>query len=110
MTGIEIKNSSASILKNNISNNQYFGVHLKSSRGLLCKPMLKFNTINENTEGGVLVEGSLNFACIWNNEFSFNNKYGIKVINRACPHIFMNKINKTLGNAVHVNESCSAFV
>jgi len=85
-------------------------VQLKSTGGILCRPMLKFNIINENMAGGILVEGSLNKSKLENNSFNYNNLYSIKVHSQACPHIFLNKISNTIGNAVVILKNCSVFL
>jgi hypothetical protein len=43
--GIEIKNSFPMVLKNIIANNEGIGLYIKSTGGILCKPIIKFNTI-----------------------------------------------------------------
>lgn len=99
-----------SVLKNLVSGNAGWGAKLISTSGTICKATLKFNNISQNGNGGILVEGSINHSHILSNELNYNNRFGIRIENRATPHIFMNKINKTLGDGVHVMNNSSVFL
>lgn len=75
-----------------------------------CRCGIKFNRIVNNCMGGVYCSGVNNHTCIHSNELLSNGKYGIKIEHQGEPHVFMNKIKKTLGNGVHVCMGSNVFL
>lgn len=74
------------------------GIIALAKRGILCNGLLKFNSILQNKDNGILIAGKYNFVKIVKSiEIAGNRKAGIRVIEEAMPSILHNVIRYNFG-------------
>lgn len=109
--GIEIISADPKIYENNISKNTGNGIMIKTVEGLYSIPIIRNNTIRSNRESGIYCTGPANLAkIIENDEICYNKLCGLKVEDRASPHIIKNKVFKNIFQGILIVDGASGHV
>lgn len=109
--GIEVISADPKIYDNNISKNTGNGVMVKSIEGLYSIPLIRANVIRSNRESGVYCTGPANLTKIIENvEICYNKLCGIKIDDRASPHIVLNTIFKNIFQGILIVDGASAHI
>lgn len=109
--GIYLVSSECHILKNVVKKSIQSGIVSTIKDEMGNKSEIKMNTITENKENGILIEGANNVTLVQSNyKISHNNERGVLIRNHAFPEITSNSIYGNMKQGVLIQEDAAAKI